>query len=101
MSHFPILQEMLESDSVIFAVIGLILGRAVGMKLKSPKANLIGALISAVVYGICEALTHICSSYMLSFVLLGAGTVAIGATVALLISAVIEKVRSKGEHHDA
>lgn len=101
MSHFPILQEMFESDSVIFSVIGLILGRAVGMKLKSPKANLVGALISAVVYGLCEVLTHSCSSYMLSFVLLGVGTVAIGAAVALLISAIIEKVRGKGENHDA
>lgn len=101
MSHFPILQEMFESNSVIFAVIGLILGRAIGMKLKSPKANLIGALITAVIYAACEVLTHICSSYMLAFALLGVGTIAIGATVALLISVVTEKVRSKGENHDA
>lgn len=100
MSHFPILQEMLESNSVIFAVIGLILGRAVGMKLKSPKANLLGALISAAVYAVCEVLAQHPASYALGFALLGAGTVAIGAAVALLISAVIEKVRSKGENHD-
>lgn len=101
MSRFPILQEMLESNSVIFAVIGLILGRAVGMKLKTPKRNLIGALISAVVYAVCEVLAQHPNSYAMGIALLGIGTVAVGATVALIISAVIEKVRSKGEHHDA
>lgn len=97
MSHFPILQEMFESDSVYFMVIGLILGRVIGMKLKSPKRNLIAALISAAVYAVCEVLANTPANYMLAFVLLGVGTVAIGATVALLISAVIEKVRSKRE----
>ncbi len=97
MSHFPILQEMLESNSVIFAVVGLILGRAVGMKLKTPKRNLIAALISAVMYAVCEVLAQHPASYAMGIVLLGVGTVAVGATVALLISTVIEKVRSKGE----
>ncbi len=100
MSHFPILQEMFESDSVIFMVIGLILGRTIGMKLKLPKANLIGALISAAVYAACEVLANHSAKYMMGFVALGVGTVAIGATVALLISAVIEKIRCKGEIHD-
>lgn len=100
MSHFPILQEMFESDSVIFMVIGLILGRTIGMKLKSPKNNLIGALISAAVYAVCEVVANTPTNYMMGFVTLGVGTVAVGATVALLISAVIEKVRCKGETHD-
>lgn len=100
MSHFPILQEMFESDSVIFMVIGLILGRAVGMKLKTPKANLVGALISAAVYAVCEVVANHSANYMMGFVVLGVGTVAIGATMALLISAVIEKIRCKGETHD-
>ena len=97
MSHFPILQEMLESNSVIFAVVGLILGRAVGMKLRTPKRNLIAALISGAVYAVCEVLEQHPASYAMGIALLGVGTVAVGATVALIISAVIEKVRSKGE----
>lgn len=101
MSHFPILQEMFESDSVYFMVIGLILGRIIGMKLKTPKRDLIAALISAAVYAVCEVLANHSISYMLAFVLLGVGTAAIGGCVALLLSALIEKIRHKGEHHDA
>ena len=100
MSHFPILQELFESDSVIFMVIGLILGRFIGMKLKSPRKNIIGAVICAVVYGLCEVLSTVCHSYLWELILLFVGTAAIGGCVALLISAVIEKVRCKGENHD-
>lgn len=100
MSHFPIWQELFESDSVIFMVIGLVLGRIIGMKLKSPGSNLVGALISAAVYAGCEVLANMPANYMPAIVLLGVGTAAIGSCVALLISAVIEKVRSKGENHD-
>ena len=102
MNHFPILQELFESDSVIFMVIGLVLGRFIGMKLKAPKKNIIGAVICGVIYGLCEVLTgrNVPASYMTGMILLFVGTVALGGCVGFIVSAVIEKVRCKGENHD-
>lgn len=100
MNHFPILQELFESDSVIFMVIGLVLGRFIGIKLKTPKKNIVGAVICGALYGLCEVMTNVCAAYALSFVLLFVGTVAIGSCVGFIVSAVIEKARCKGENHD-
>lgn len=97
MRCFPILQELLASDSVLFLLIGLVLSGIAALKLKSSKRNLTGMLVSLVLYALCEVLSNIRirPNYMLDLVLLFIGTIAIGAFIGFAIGFIAAKTQKR------
>ena len=95
MEHFPILQELTESDSAVFAVIGIIIASAVSYKLRKPKKCLYAALLCAAAYIICEITVNITQSYLAELIALFIGTASIGGAFGALISSAVLAVRSK------
>lgn len=84
MSYLPILQELFQSDSVIFMLIGLVFTIFACTKIKNMKAFIIGFASSFVVYGICEAVSNFHTHYIFELVLLIIGTIAIGGIIGFL-----------------
>ena len=57
----------------------------IGFQLKNTKKIILGAMISSIVYLICEFASNIHTNYMLEFILLFVGTIAIGSIVGFVI----------------
>ena len=91
MRYFPMLQAMLESDSVIFLLIGVVCAVCFGMMLKKTKKSMVAAGISLLVYMVCEIISNVRSNFMAEFVLLFIGTAALGGVIGFLISALVCK----------
>lgn len=89
MKYLPILQELFESDTLIFLLIGIIIAVIVGLRLKNHKKCIMAVLISVVIYGICESVSNIHTNFMLELILLFIGTVAIGCCVGFIICLLI------------
>lgn len=85
MTNLPILQELFESDSVIFLVIGFVIAIAIGLRLKKQKMIGIGAGISALVYVICEFASNVRSNFMAEILLLFLGTIALGCLLGFIV----------------
>ena len=64
MKYLPILQELFESDTIVFWIIGLVIAVFIGLRLNSKKQCLTAAVISIAVYAVCEAVSNIRSNYM-------------------------------------
>ena len=93
MRWFPILDEFFASDTIIFMLIGVIIAIICSIKMKEPKKWLTGLVVSALVYACCELLSNFHTNYMLEFILLFAGTVAIGSLIGFLIASSVAKVK--------
>ncbi len=78
MKCLPILEELFESDTVIIFLIGLAGALLSGFRLKGYKKPGIAAGISALVYGVCEAVSNLHGSYLQQILLLILGTLALG-----------------------
>ncbi len=95
MRYLPILSELFSSDTVIFLLIGLAVFTAAGIMTAKTKKNVVGMVICLAVYAVCEILMNIRSSYLIEFILLFAGTVALGGALGFAIGAIVSKIRSK------
>lgn len=95
MKYFPILEELVSSDSGIFLLMGLVLSAVVGVNWKSIRKNRIGITVSVLIYAACEALSNFCSQYWTGLLLLFVGTVALGTFAGFLIGAIVCRVRNK------
>ena len=95
MKYLPIFQELFESDSIIFMLIGLVLAVCIGIKLKEAKKIIIGLVSSFALYAVCELLSNIHTNYMIELILLFVGTIAIGGIIGFLISAIVVKIRKQ------
>lgn len=95
MRYLPILQELFESDSIFFALIGLILAVFIGIKINDFRKSVIGLISCFGLYAVCELISNIHTNYMLELILLFIGTVAIGGIIGFLISTIIIKVRKR------
>ena len=95
MKYFPILQELFESDTIIFLSIGVITAIIIGMQLKTLKSYIKGIFLSIIIYIACELLSNIHTNYMLEFVLLIVGTFTIGLYTGLLILFLIKLFKIK------
>ena len=84
MQYLPILQELFESDTIIFLVIGIVIAGIAGLWLKNRKKCVIGAALSLALYVICELASNIHTNFLLEMVLLFAGTAAIGGCIGFL-----------------
>lgn len=85
MKHLPILQELFESDTIIFLIIGIAVAVVAGLWLKNQKKCIIGIIISVVLYLICELASNFRTNFMLELILLFIGTVAIGCCIGFII----------------
>nr|WP_300660482.1 hypothetical protein [uncultured Acetatifactor sp.] len=45
MRYFPILQELFQSDSAIFLLVGLVFGTVMGLGLRAPGKRALGSLL--------------------------------------------------------
>ena len=86
MKYLPILQELFESDTIIFLIIGIVIALIAGLWLKNRKRCVIGAALSLALYVICELASNIHTNFLLEIVLLFAGTAAIGCFIGFLIN---------------
>ena len=88
MKYLPILQELFESDTILFLIIGIVIAVIAGLWLKNRKRCIIGAALSLVLYVICELASNIHTNFLLEIVLVFAGTAAIGCCIGVLLSLV-------------
>ena len=93
MKYLPVLEELFESDSIIFLLIGLVIAFVIGLGLKSVKKIAIGMLASIIVYALCELVSNIIATFLVAFIALFIGTVAIGCFIGFLIALIVLKIR--------
>lgn len=99
MKYLPVFQELFESDSIIFMLIGLVLSIAVGTSLNNARKNITGLIACLVLYILCELASNIHTNYLLELILLFAGTAAIGGILGFLTSAILANVKSSRPKH--
>ncbi len=95
MKYFPIFQELFESDSIIFMLIGLVLAVCIGIKMNDTKKNIISLISIFALYVVCELVSNIYTNYMTVLILLFVGTIAIGGIIGFLISTIVVKIRKR------
>jgi len=94
MKYFPILGELLSSDSVIFLLIGFAIAVIIGIKWKNTGKNTIGMAACLVTYAVCEIVSNIIGmNYLVEIIALFVGTIAIGGFIGFLIGLIAAKVR--------
>ena len=98
--YVPILEELFSSDSVIFLLIGLVIGILISIrwKEKNQKNHLVGLGCSVVVYVLCEVFSNIPSNFLIELLLLFVGTTALGLGFAFLLSLVIRIIIRKNRY---
>lgn len=95
MRYFPILQELFESDTVIFLAIGFIIAFIFGMWLKNLKAIGFAVGILAVVYAVCEWMSNMHTNFLMEILLLFLGTFSIGGFLGLLLCLLIKIINKQ------
>ena len=95
MKYLPIFQELFESDSIIFMLIGLVLSLFIGIKINDMKKIMISLFSSFVLYAVCELASNIRTNFMIEIILLFVGTIAIGGIIGFLASIIVVKVRKQ------
>ena len=93
MKYLPILDELFDSDTVIFLIIGFVVALLISLLIRGSKKRLAAFIICFVLYAVCEIISNFHSSYMMELALLFTGTIAIGGAVGFLISTIISKVK--------
>ena len=87
MKYLPILQELFESDTIIFLVMGVMSAAMVcrqSGRLAGLKKCITGMLASILIYAICELASNIHTNFLSEIVLLFIGTFAIGCGIGFL-----------------
>lgn len=95
MKYLPIFQELLESDSIIFMLIGLILAVIIGIKMNDIRKNIISLVSCFALYAVCELISNVHTNFMIELILFFIGTVAIGGIIGFLAGIVVVKVFSR------
>ncbi|MDE6627673.1 MAG: hypothetical protein K2K56_15095 [Lachnospiraceae bacterium] len=84
MKYLPILQELFESDTVIFMIIGIAFAVIIGLRLTHQKKYIMAIIISIVTYAICELVSNVHTNFMLELILLFLGTVSMGCCIGFI-----------------
>ena len=95
MRFLPILQELFESDTIIFLLIGIVFSVIIGLRLKKQRKYIVGSIMAAVVYGICELMSNFHTNFMLEIILLFIGTVAVGWCIGFIICFLFRKFATR------
>ena len=94
-----ILGELFESDLVIFLLIGFAVAAIIGLLVMRKKSLIIGTIISAAVYAVCEIMlsTYVVKAFLSQLLALFFGTAAIGTTFGFLVGFVIKLIRERAK----
>ncbi|MEE1018864.1 MAG: hypothetical protein UH824_05230 [Acutalibacteraceae bacterium] len=94
-----ILGELFESDLVLFLLIGFAAAAIIGLLVMRKKSLLIGTIISAAVYAVCEIMlsTYVVKAFLSQLLTLFFGTAAVGTTFGFLVGFVIKLIREKAK----
>lgn len=95
MKYLPILQELFESDTIVFLIIGIVIALVIGLRLKNHKKYIPGITISVFIYAICELVSNVHTNFMLELILLFVGTVAIGCCIGLIVCLLIKLIQNQ------
>lgn len=96
MKYLPILQELFESDTLWFFLIGAAISAVFMLRRLNRKSSGRGIIVSAAVYALCELIANAPGSYAVEFIALIVGSAALGAlavSLVLLIFCFIKKRR--------
>ena len=86
MRYFPILQELFESDTIVFLIIGVALGFGIGFKLKTAKSRICAVITCTLTYAVCEGISNIHTNFMAELFMLFLGTASLGAIAGMLLN---------------
>ena len=89
MKYLPVLQELFESDTIIFLLAGIIISVVICLWLKSLKKYIKGVSVSVITYVICEMVSNIHTNFLLEIILLFTGTFALGCGIGFLVCILI------------
>lgn len=95
MKYLPIFQELFESDSVAFLLLGLIVAVFIGIKMNDTRQTMISLASSIGLYVACELISNVHTNYMIEMILLFVGTIALGGIIGFLISTIVARVRKQ------
>lgn len=93
MKYFPIFQELFESNSIIFMLIGFILAVFIGIKRNDSQKTIRSLVLSFSLYAVCELISNTHTNFFFELILLFVGTAALGGIIGFLISTIVVKVR--------
>ncbi len=95
MKYLPIFQELFESDSIVFMLIGLILAVFIGIKMNDTRQIIISVISRFALYVGCELISNIHKNFMFEIILLFVGTIALGGMIGFSVSTIVMKVRKQ------
>ena len=95
MKYLPILQELFESDTFIFLIIGIAVALIVGLRIKNHNKCIAAIGISVATYVICELVSNFNTNFMLELILLFVGTAAIGCCIGFIICLLIKLIKNQ------
>lgn len=96
MDYFPILQDLLKLNTIVFLLIGVVWALVAGKVLKTAKNSLIAVLSGVVIYVVCEGLENIPHGMFMDFLAVFIGTIALGTIPGYLVWTVIRLRNKKG-----
>lgn len=97
MRHLPILQELFESDSLWFFVIGAVIASIFLLRRPRRKTCAVSLAAAAAVYALCELIANVPGSYAAEFIALIIGTAALGAAAASLVWLIVYFMRKRND----
>lgn len=95
LKNLPILQELFESDLVIFYALGLVAAFLSSRFLKKEKLLGIGAAAAAALYLICEVIAIARSEYGIGIAVMVLGTLGLGGCLGFLIRLAITRYKNQ------
>lgn len=95
MKYLPVLQELFESDSLFFLLIGLIASIIIGLKIKESRKKVVCIFASFILYCICEGVSNIRTNNMIEILLLFIGTISIGTLLGFIVIFLIFKLKNR------
>ena len=95
MKYLPILQELFESDTIVFLIIGIAIALIVGLRIKNHNKCIAAIGISVGTYAICELISNFHTNFMIELILLFIGTVSIGCCIGFITCLLIKLIKNK------
>ena len=95
MKYLPILQELFESDTIVFLIIGIAIALIVGLRIKNHNKCIAAIGISVGTYVICELISNFHTNFMIELILLFIGTASIGCCIGFITCLLIKLIKNK------
>lgn len=95
MKYLPIFNELFESDTIIFLILGLVIATIIGIKMNNHKKCIIGAIAMIITYLLCELISNFQINFLITIILLFMGTIAMGGCIGFIISTAIKSFKKE------